>query len=65
MTEQKPFRLRLDMPRAMAEGYKACRDGLDMMACPYKRTDPLASEWHQGFTRAEGDVEKEKDRHYR
>jgi ribosome modulation factor len=56
------FRIRLDMKRTEAEGYKACKDGQGRGTCPYKRGEPSHSEWQDGFTRAERDNEKEKAR---
>jgi len=65
LTMTDSFRIRLDMPHAQAEGYKACKDGVDTMTCPYKRSDPKHSEWKDGFARAERDNEKEKEKHFR
>jgi ribosome modulation factor len=58
MTKAMGFPLRLDMSRPRAEGYKAFMEGEDKTTCPYKWTDPKASEWRAGYEKARENKEK-------
>jgi ribosome modulation factor len=55
------FPNRLDMSPARAKGYKAFKDRLRVEDCPFGKSTPERSDWHDGYEKAWRDQKKENE----